>query len=95
VTKFLGAMAMLIFMVGCASSPGISQSPEWVPECNQVGCVEAGPGANAPNNAELTFSMCIGEGRSTYRYTRQSSGWLLVSRDSVADKSCVAESRPN
>ncbi len=93
--RILGAVATLICLVGCASSPGISQGPTWAPECAQVGCIEAGPGANAPIDAELSFSMCVGAGRSTYRYTRQSSGWLLVSRASVADPSCLTESRPN
>ena len=94
-TRILGAIATLICVGGCASSATISQSPAWAPECSQVGCVEVGPGANAPTGAELSFSVCVGAVRTTYRYTRQLSGWLLVSRASVADPRCLSESRPN
>jgi hypothetical protein len=95
VTRFLGPLAMLVLVVGCASSPSLSDGAAWAPECTQVGCLETGLGENAPVGAELSFSTCTEQVRSAYRYIRESAGWVLVSRSSQADASCVVAVRPN
>jgi quercetin dioxygenase-like cupin family protein len=79
--------AMFVLAVSaCASKAGPKTA--WVPGCSQVDCVEPDLAAHAPLGTVLSFSQCVGEGLSTYRYAREAAGWTLVGRDARADPSC-------
>ena len=39
--------------------------------------------------SELSFSQCVGQGRSTYRFVKRAVGWELVSRAAKLDSICT------
>lgn len=78
-------------LVGCATSPDAAKGTGWEPTCLAMGCIESGLALQVPVGAELTFSQCMGLGRSTYGYVRKPAGWTLVSRTAEVDRVCTPE----
>ena len=94
-------MKLIVALFGSAlifigsSALGSAESPVWSPSCRQLGCLEASAGTLAPVGAELSFSICENQGRSTFRYARTSQGWKLVAGSATHDPDCEASKQPD
>lgn len=93
--KLIASLLGSALIFAGSSAVGSPEASVWSPHCRQLGCIEEAVATLAPMGAELAFSICEGQGRSTYRYVRKSQGWELVARSAELEPDCEASVQPD
>lgn len=78
--RALFAAAVALATSACASKPDAKPGKAWLPQCQNVGCIEARlMDTPFPIGTETSFAICKDQGQYDYRYVLTEAGWTLTS----------------